>query len=152
MTKEDDKEIMFFDDEDKDDEAIEHDDDDGSLYDDGSVVADIDQNFSSSMGRLSLKPKLLPGFANYGTPRKLKLKSHSLKIKTTSPMIVPCSTLKSPSDLYSVASSAVHRDILQEYDMIDPKSFIFQNGTKFKSLCCLCQLSLSREKWWDIWG
>eukprot|EP00957_Ditylum_brightwellii_P004870 370928-Ditylum_brightwellii.AAC.1 len=41
-----------------------------------------------------------------------------------------CSTPKSPGDLYSVASSSVHRDIPQEYDVIDPESFVIQNGTK----------------------
>eukprot|EP00957_Ditylum_brightwellii_P148259 11287992-Ditylum_brightwellii.AAC.1 len=82
------------------------------------------------MGRLSLEPKPPPRPANYGTPKKLKLKSPSLKKRTTSPMTMHCSTPKSPSDLYSVSISAVHRDILQEYDMIDPESYVLQNRTK----------------------
>eukprot|EP00957_Ditylum_brightwellii_P203446 15334643-Ditylum_brightwellii.AAC.1 len=116
MAAADDEESIFFDEENKEDEYEEQDDDDGSLYEDSNGVADRDKKLSSAMGKLSLNSKPPPRPAYYGTPRKLKLKSPPFKKKTTSPMIMPHSTSKSPSDLNSVASSSVHRDILQEYD------------------------------------
>eukprot|EP00957_Ditylum_brightwellii_P089721 6833419-Ditylum_brightwellii.AAC.1 len=84
MTKSDDGESIFFDEENKDNECVEQDDDDGSLNDAGSVVTGKDQKLFSSRGRLSLNPKLPPRTANYGTTRKLKLKSPSFKKKNFS--------------------------------------------------------------------
>eukprot|EP00957_Ditylum_brightwellii_P187138 14253309-Ditylum_brightwellii.AAC.1 len=131
MTTADNEKSIFFDEENKEDEYEEQDDDDGSLYDGSSGVADRDQKLSSAKGKLYLNPKPPPWPANYGTPRKTQVKVPFIQGKTTSPMTMPCSTSKSPGDLYSVASSSVHRDILQEYDVIDSESFVLQNRTKF---------------------
>eukprot|EP00957_Ditylum_brightwellii_P131720 10046110-Ditylum_brightwellii.AAC.1 len=111
-------------------DIVEQEVDDNSLCDDDSVVEDVDHKLPSSMERFSLKPKPPSRTTNHGTSRKLKLKSPLYKKRISSLMIMPSSTLKSPGDFYSVASSAANMDILQENGVIDPDAFTLQNGTK----------------------